>query len=89
MNSFLCLVICGICDYSDRYWFKEWRGYAAIVAAAYAKAFLEMVPVSDVDKMQTIKGKRSFKIPREDMLIEADLLPPDLMERAKNFIAPL
>ncbi|KAM0481572.1 hypothetical protein ACHAPX_003683 [Trichoderma viride] len=73
MNSFPCLVIRGICDYSDRHWFKEWRGYAAMAAAAYAKALLEMLPISDVDKMQTIK----------------DLLPPDILERAKNFIAPL
>ncbi|KAL7940286.1 hypothetical protein V8C42DRAFT_356358 [Trichoderma barbatum] len=73
MNSFPCLVIRGICDYSDRHWFKEWRGYAAMTAAAYAKALLEMLPASDVDKMQTIK----------------DILPPDILERAKNFIAPL
>ncbi|KKP03521.1 hypothetical protein THAR02_04384 [Trichoderma harzianum] len=75
MNSFPCLVIRGICDYSDRHWFKEWRGYAAMTAAAYAKGLLEMVPASDVDKMQTIK--------------EADLVPPDFMERARSFIAPL
>ncbi|KAL6805346.1 hypothetical protein J3E68DRAFT_433382 [Trichoderma sp. SZMC 28012] len=72
MNSFPCLVIRGICDYSDRHWFKEWRGYAAMAAAAYAKALLEVVPVSDVDKMQTIK----------------DLVPPELVERARSFIAP-
>lgn len=57
MNSFPCLVIRGICDYSDRHWFKEWRGYAAMSAAAYAKALLEAVPAGDVDRMQTIKGK--------------------------------
>ncbi|KAL6831285.1 ankyrin repeat-containing domain protein [Trichoderma sp. SZMC 28015] len=72
MNSFPCLVIRGICDYSDRHWFKEWRGYAAMTAAAYAKALLEVVPASDVDKMQTIK----------------DLVPPELFERARSFIAP-
>lgn len=59
MNSFPCLVIRGICDYSDRHWFKEWRGYAAMSAAAYAKALLEAVPAGDVDRMQTIKGKLS------------------------------
>ncbi|QYS94986.1 ANK_REP_REGION domain-containing protein [Trichoderma simmonsii] len=73
MNSFPCLVIRGICDYSDRHWFKEWRGYAAMTAAAYAKALLEMVPAREVNTMQTI----------------SDLVPPDLMERARNFIAPL
>ncbi|KAL6901318.1 P-loop containing nucleoside triphosphate hydrolase protein [Trichoderma evansii] len=72
MNSFPCLVIHSICDYSDRHWFKEWRGYAAMAAAAYAKALLGTLPASDVDRMQTIK----------------DLLPPDVLERAKSFIAP-
>lgn len=45
MNQFPCLVIRGICDYSDKHWFKEWRGYAAMAAAAYAKDLLqEVVP---------------------------------------------
>ncbi|KAH0533253.1 hypothetical protein TsFJ059_001840 [Trichoderma semiorbis] len=72
MNSFPCLVIRGICDYSDRHWSKGWRGYAAMAAAAYAKALLQAVPVSDVDSMQAIK----------------DGLPPDFFGRAKSLIAP-
>jgi nucleoside phosphorylase len=45
MNNFPCLIIRGICDYSDKHWFKEWRGYAAMAAAAYAKDLLyEIVP---------------------------------------------
>jgi nucleoside phosphorylase len=40
MNSFPCLVIRGICDYSDSHKNKEWQGYAAMAAAAYAKALL-------------------------------------------------
>ena len=39
MNHFPCLVIRGICDYSDSYRNKKWQGYAAMVAAAYAKNF--------------------------------------------------
>lgn len=89
MNSFPCLVIRGICDYSDRHWFKQWRGYAAMTAAAYAKGLLEMVPASEVNKMETINGKCSPKISRKCMLIEADILPPDFMERVRNLIAPL
>lgn len=37
VNHFPCLVIRGICDYSDSHKNKEWQGYAAMVAAAYAK----------------------------------------------------
>jgi nucleoside phosphorylase len=34
MNHFPCLVIRGICNYSDLHKNKEWQGYAAIAAAA-------------------------------------------------------
>ncbi|KAG9522040.1 purine and uridine phosphorylase, partial [Aureobasidium melanogenum] len=45
MNHFPCLVIRGICDYADSHKNKEWQGYAAMTAAAYAKDLLtRMVP---------------------------------------------
>ncbi|KAF2181465.1 purine and uridine phosphorylase [Zopfia rhizophila CBS 207.26] len=45
MNNFPCLVIRGICDYSDSHKNKEWQGYAAMAAAAYAKDLLcKIVP---------------------------------------------
>ncbi|KAL4820332.1 WD domain protein [Aspergillus spinulosporus] len=40
MNHFPCLVIRGICDYADFHKNKEWQGYAAMAAAAYAKDLL-------------------------------------------------
>ncbi|KAK4078527.1 uncharacterized protein Triagg1_2858 [Trichoderma aggressivum f. europaeum] len=40
MNRFPCLVIRGICDYSDSHKNDKWRGYAAIMAAAYTKDLL-------------------------------------------------
>jgi nucleoside phosphorylase len=40
MNQFPCLVIRGICDYSDSHKNKEWQGYAAMAAAAYTKDLL-------------------------------------------------
>lgn len=43
MNNFPCLVIRGICDYSDTHKNKEWQGYAAMVAAAYAKDLLNRI----------------------------------------------
>jgi nucleoside phosphorylase len=48
MNDFPCLVIRGICDYADSHKNKEWQGYAAAVAAAYAKELLLAVPVDQV-----------------------------------------
>ena len=40
MNHFPCLVIRGICDYSDSHKNNVWQGYAAMTAAAYTKDLL-------------------------------------------------
>ncbi|KAG9673227.1 hypothetical protein KCU99_g10102, partial [Aureobasidium melanogenum] len=45
MNNLPCLVVRGICDYSDSHKNKQWQGYAALTAAAYTKDLLKvMVP---------------------------------------------
>ena len=49
MNHFPCLVVRGICDYSDSHKNKEWQGFAAMVAAAYAKDLLRIIQVSKVE----------------------------------------
>ncbi|KAH0536092.1 hypothetical protein FGG08_006997, partial [Glutinoglossum americanum] len=49
MNHFPCLVIRGICDYSDTHKNKEWQGYAAMAAAAYAKDLLCRIPLNKVE----------------------------------------
>ncbi|KAN0087167.1 putative kinesin [Elaphomyces granulatus] len=46
MNQLQCLVIRGICDYSDSHKNKHWQGYAALAAAAYAKILLSVVSVN-------------------------------------------
>lgn len=40
MNLFPCLVIRGICDYSDSHKSDKWQKFAAMVAAAYAKQLI-------------------------------------------------
>jgi len=57
MNHFPCLVIRGICDYSDSHKNKEWQGYAAMVAAAYAKDLLLQIPRNKIDAVQRISEK--------------------------------
>ncbi|EED12256.1 Pfs, NACHT, and Ankyrin domain protein [Talaromyces stipitatus ATCC 10500] len=47
MDQLPCLVIRGICDYCDSHKSKQWQGYAAVTAAAYAKGLLKVVPVAD------------------------------------------
>ncbi|KAL7962115.1 hypothetical protein V8C34DRAFT_311341 [Trichoderma compactum] len=49
MNHFPCLVIRGICDYSDTHKNKEWQGYAAMAAGAYAKDLLYRIPPNRVE----------------------------------------
>lgn len=48
MDHFPCLVIRGICDYSDTHKNKEWQGYAAMTAAAYAKDLLNGIAPSRI-----------------------------------------
>ncbi|RYP05136.1 hypothetical protein DL764_004021 [Monosporascus ibericus] len=43
MNNFPCLVIRGICDYSDSHKNDEWHNYAALAAAAYARELLHVL----------------------------------------------
>jgi nucleoside phosphorylase len=54
MNNFPCLVIRGICDYSDSHKNKEWQGYAAMAAAAYAKDLLNRIPPGRVEAEEKI-----------------------------------
>lgn len=43
LENLPCLLIRGICDYADSHKTRDWQGYAALVAAAYAKAVLHHV----------------------------------------------
>jgi nucleoside phosphorylase len=55
MNSFPCLVVRGICDYADSHKNKLWQGYAAGMAAAYAKKVLLVIPPAKVAKSRTVE----------------------------------
>ena len=54
INHFPCLVIRGICDYSDSHKNKEWQGYAAMTAAAYAKDLLSRIPPTRIEAERKI-----------------------------------
>jgi len=51
MDNFRCLVIRGICDYSDTHKNDLWQGHAAATAAAYAKELLSVVTPIEVAQM--------------------------------------
>jgi hypothetical protein len=50
MDNFPCLVIRGICDYADSHKNKQWQGYAAATAAAYAKELLSVIHPNQVEE---------------------------------------
>lgn len=50
VGSFPCLVVRGICDYSDSHKTKGWQRYAAAAAAAYAKELLHVIPAINMRK---------------------------------------
>lgn len=54
MNTFPCLVIRGICDYSDSHKNKRWQPYAAAAAAAVAKELLGIMPANRVAETPTV-----------------------------------
>ncbi|KAM0329336.1 hypothetical protein ACHAQA_004641 [Verticillium albo-atrum] len=54
MQDFPCVVIRGICDYSDTHKNKAWQGYAATVAAAFAKELLQQIQPSKVEAERRI-----------------------------------
>ncbi|KAI9765367.1 MAG: hypothetical protein M1840_007447 [Geoglossum simile] len=53
MDSFPCLVIRGICDYSDSHKNEQWQEYAAATAAAYAKELLSVIPANSISQIQS------------------------------------
>jgi nucleoside phosphorylase len=46
MNDFPCLVIRGVSDYCDAHKNNIWHGYAAAVAAAYARELFFHMPIN-------------------------------------------
>ncbi|KAF3941011.1 hypothetical protein ABW19_dt0200559 [Dactylella cylindrospora] len=48
MDHVPCLVIRGICDYSDSHKNKRWQPYAALTAAAYAKELIKQIPKATI-----------------------------------------
>lgn len=54
MNHFPCLVVRGICDYSDSHKNKQWQGHAAMVAAAFAKDLLRQIVPNNIEAEKKI-----------------------------------
>ena len=52
MDHFPCVVIRGVCDYSDSHKNDKWQGYAALTAAVFAKELLGVIQAHEIDGEQ-------------------------------------
>ncbi|PTB54504.1 hypothetical protein M431DRAFT_16486 [Trichoderma harzianum CBS 226.95] len=91
MNHFPCLVIRGICDYSDSHKNDKWQGYAAMTAAAYARALLYRIALSKLAAEITIKDRLSDLVDiseqhlaaaKENVQIQKDFAKERLTEKS-------
>ncbi|KAL4804549.1 ankyrin repeat-containing domain protein [Aspergillus unguis] len=92
-NHFPCLVIRGICDYSDSHKSKRWQPYAAAVSAAFAKQLLEVIPVTQVGRAQRaadIIGKldKEFQKLNDNMKPLLQTQQQEDRRRALDWLAP-
>ncbi|PVH69381.1 hypothetical protein DL98DRAFT_439187 [Cadophora sp. DSE1049] len=69
MNNFPCLVIRGICDYSDSHKNDEWHNYAALAAAAYARELLHVLKPVKVAAAQSWAGRMETSEYTTDQII--------------------
>ncbi|KAF3159958.1 hypothetical protein TWF751_000510 [Orbilia oligospora] len=81
MNDFPCLVIRGICDYSDGHKNKRWQQYAALVAAIYAKELLLQIPAVSKDGVDDADTQRE-KIKEINFVVPFHMPSP----RNRNFV---
>jgi nucleoside phosphorylase len=76
MDQFPCVVIRGICDYSDTHKNDAWQGYAAATAAAYAKELLDVIPAVELSSMPIADGldsvQRTPNVSKFDPVIARD-----------------
>ena len=61
MNQWPFFVVKGICNYSDTHKNKEWQGYAAMTAAAYARKLLLRLPSAKVIMEARLSEFREIK----------------------------
>ncbi|KXH51554.1 hypothetical protein CNYM01_09715 [Colletotrichum nymphaeae SA-01] len=81
MDNFPCLVIRGICDYSDSHKAKGWQKYAAATAAAYAKELLSIIPPQGSSSIQRQPEVRDSATPSIDRKALLDSLKFDQIDK--------
>jgi nucleoside phosphorylase len=69
IGGFPCLVIRGICDYSDSHKNRQWQEYAAATAAAYAKELLSGISTRHIWRTATANDTWSIALAGVDASI--------------------
>ncbi|KAI8648518.1 hypothetical protein NCS55_01490500 [Fusarium keratoplasticum] len=80
MNRFPCLIIRGICDYSDSHKPEEWQGFAGMAAAAYAKDLIYYLAPELVQAEQKLS---SILLDSQEATIEIKIIIRDIESRQK------
>ncbi|KAK6529961.1 hypothetical protein TWF281_009111 [Arthrobotrys megalospora] len=86
MDDFPCIVIRGICDYSDDHKNKKWQPYAAVVAAAYGKDLLRVIQPREVESAEPVTGM--IKELKEDVTAIATVVMKEHNHKLLDWIAP-
>ncbi|PON22523.1 pfs domain-containing protein [Trichoderma gamsii] len=66
MDNFPCVVIRGICDYSDSHKSEIWQPYSSVVAAAYAKDLLRIIFPEEVQRTPPAQNRFSQDSPSRE-----------------------
>ncbi|THZ28560.1 ankyrin repeat protein [Aureobasidium pullulans] len=83
LNDFPCLVVRGISDYSDSHKNDKWHGYAAAVAAAYARELFHHMPVEQVKQCKIAEA-----VIREMVETSRQAAEHTIDSRIRNWLRP-
>ncbi|KOC11667.1 hypothetical protein AFLA70_26g004691 [Aspergillus flavus AF70] len=92
-NNFPCLVVRGICDYSDSHKNKRWQPYAAAVSAAFTKELLQFIPVVQLERahrvsFMTKKMEKEFTKLNDNIKPLLQTQEREERRRVLNWLAP-
>ncbi|GKT49085.1 uncharacterized protein ColSpa_09266 [Colletotrichum spaethianum] len=74
LTDFPCIVVRGISDYCDSHKNDQWHGYAAAVAAAYARQLFFHLPVEEIQRLLRVTGAKHFVARNEELGLLHDAL---------------
>lgn len=74
MDTFPCVVICGVGDYADSHKNERWQPYAAATAACYAKELLGEMNATGVEQLSPASREASLRLEKVDDVLGLKML---------------